>query len=199
VIKTASLRTLIVTALASMRRASLLGIIALGLAWTTGAQAQTKIFLTWQGIVGPSKVPGFQGSIELTSYMQNASNNGVSNGARTPVCGAITVVKFVDDTSPDFLGLVLQSQTSKSATVSFARSTNGGQTYTTFYSVSLNNVLPISVTQSDAETPSVGGLQPLREEILPPIETIVFSATQFRFSFGNGKSFGWDCSTNSKI
>jgi type VI protein secretion system component Hcp len=144
VTKTALLLTLIVTAVTGMRRASLLCILALGLASTTAAQAQNRIFLTWPGIKGSVTFQGYVGSIELTSYMQNASNN-----RGNIVCGAVTISKFVDGTSPEFLSMMFQGTGSSSATVSFVHPPAN-----TFYSITLNNVFPVSITQSDTASPN---------------------------------------------
>jgi type VI protein secretion system component Hcp len=171
----------------------LLGIIALGLAWTAAAQAQSNIFLTWPGITGPSTTPGHVGDIELTSYSQNASNN-----LGHAVCGAVTVMKLIDSTSPDFLGILFSgSTTSGPVTVTFTKPVNRGPT--TFYTVSLRNVMPISITQSDS---------PPTATTATPIGTIVFSATQFLFTYtpilpngspGTPVSFGWDCGRNVRL
>jgi type VI protein secretion system component Hcp len=183
--KIAFLLTLIVTALTSMRRASLLGIMALGLTWTTGAQAQllpaaADIFLQWTGIVGPSKE--FRGQIDLFSYSQTASINGPS-----PVCGAVTITKIVDNTTPTFLRLLFSGAVTSQATVTFVEPAAGGAP-ATFYTVRLDNVRVISVTQSDSHFTNAPSLV---------IETIVLSATQFRFT--SGSTFGWDCAANKAL
>jgi type VI protein secretion system component Hcp len=184
--KIAFLLTLIVTALTNMRRASLLGIIALGLAWTTGAQAQllpasADIFLQWTGIVGNSKQ--FRGQIDLFSYSQTASNN---NGLNT-VCGAVTITKPVDNTTPTFLRLLFSGAVTSEATVTFVQPAAGGAP-ATFYTVRLDNVRVISVTQSDSHFTNAPALV---------IETIALSATQFRFT--SGSTFGWDCAANKPL
>ena len=77
-------------------------------------------------------------------------------------------------------------------TITFAKSANDA----TFYSVSLRNVIPTSITQSD--DPGPGKIT----------ETIVLSASQFVFtftpqlpngSFGTPVTFGFDCAANKKI
>jgi type VI secretion system secreted protein Hcp len=158
------------------------------------AQAATDLFLTWPGIIGPSTVQGHVGDIELTSYSQNASNTfSQSSGAGKAVCGEVTITKRIDSTSPVFLGMVLSGRvTSGPVTVTFAKSAKD----TTFYTVSLRNVVPTSITQSDSEGP---------ERVT---ETIVLSASQFVFtftpqlpngSFGTPVTFGWDCAANRQL
>jgi hypothetical protein len=52
----------------ALRVAVLLGGVALGLSWTSTAQAATDIFLTWPRINGPSQAPNHVVDIELESY-----------------------------------------------------------------------------------------------------------------------------------
>jgi type VI protein secretion system component Hcp len=184
--KTAFLLALIASALTSMQRASLLGIIALGLPWTGGAQAQifparADIFLQWPGIVGTSTQRGYQGQIELLSYSQSGSNN---NGG-PPVCGAVTIRKIIDETSTNFFSLMFSGTTTTQSV--YVRLTKADET--TFYTVRLENVRVVSITQNDSHFTNAPELV---------VETIVLSATQFIFASA-GKTFGWDCSANRKL
>jgi type VI secretion system secreted protein Hcp len=182
----------------TLHLASLLGGIALGVSGAVPAQAANELFLTWPGIIGPSTVQGHVGDIELTSYSQNASNTaslgsagtGAGAGAGKAICGEVTVTKRIDSTSPIFLGMVLSGKvTPGPVTVTFAR----GAQDNTFYSVSLRRVLPTSITQSDSTGPD------------KLTETIVFSATEFVFTYtpqlpngsvGTPVTFRFDCTTN---
>jgi type VI protein secretion system component Hcp len=169
----------------SLRLASLLGGIAIGLCWTANARAANELFLTWPGILGPSSVAGHIGDIDLISYSQNASNVGGKS-----VCGEITVTKRIDSTSPIFLGMVLSGKaTAGPVTVTFAKTPQD----TTFYSVRLTEVIPTSITQADSTGPD------------KLTETIVFSAVRFEFTFtpqsasggpGTPVRFTWDCRIN---
>ena len=179
------------------RAAVLLGSIALGLAWTATAQAATDLFLTWPGIIGGSTVQGHAGDIELTSYTQTASNtfsqSSSGGGSGKAICGEVTITKRIDSTSPIFLGTVLSGKvTPGPVTITFAKSSNDA----TFYSVSLRNVIPTSITQSD--DPGPGRIT----------ETIVLSAAQFEFTFtphlpngsvGTPVKFGFDCVANKQL
>jgi type VI secretion system secreted protein Hcp len=121
------------------------------------------------------------------------SAKAVAGGAGKAICGEVTITKRIDSTSPIFLGMVLSSRrTSGPVTISFAKSANDA----TFYSVSLRNVVPTSITQND--DPGPGKLT----------ETIVLSASQFLFtytpqlpngSFGTPVTFGFDCAINTQI
>jgi type VI protein secretion system component Hcp len=191
VTKTACLLTLVVTALTSMRRASLLGIIALGLVWTGAARAASNEgFLTWPGIPGTSSVVGHTGDIDIGSYSQNSSNNGGAS-----VCGAITVTHQLDSASPEFLGLALTGQVTPTAKVTFAKP--GPNKLLTYYTVNLTNVRVNSITQNDTSDGNI-------------IETIIFTATQFLFTFtyftptgvpdsSKSTTFGWNCAANRRL
>jgi type VI secretion system secreted protein Hcp len=183
----------------TLRLAVLLGGAALGLSWTTTAQAATDLFLTWPGIIGPSTVQGHIGDIELESYSQSASNtfnpSAGGGGAGKAICGKITVTKRIDSTSPVFLGMVLSERVTAGPVIfTFAKS--GAKTDTTFYTVTLRHVVPTSITQSDST-----GADTI-------IETIVLAAAQFVFTFtpqlpngtaGTPVSFGWDCAANRQL
>jgi type VI protein secretion system component Hcp len=104
-------------------------------------------------------------------------------------------MKRVDQTSPVFLGMVLSGRaTAGPVTFTFANSST--DQISTFYTVSLRNVLPTSITQSDS----------LGDDAI--IETIVLMASQFVFTYtpqlasggpGTPVSFGWDCVTNRAL
>jgi type VI protein secretion system component Hcp len=167
------------------RLASLLGSIALTFIYGP-AYAEMQLFLTWPGVTGPSIVAGHVGDIPLTSYSQNASNNGGI------ACGQVAITKQIDQTSPRFLGMVLTSKTAAQATVTFAQQT--ATTTTTFYTVVLRNVFPTSITQSDNTNGTV-------------VETILLSATAFAVEFiqqlpdgstGARTRFAFDC-TNPQL
>ena len=190
----------------TLRLAVLLGGVALGLSWTTTARAATDLFLTWPGIVGTSQAAGHKGDIELLSYSQNASGPGVSGSGKqqttTPAtCGQITIKKVIDTTSPVFLGKVLSGQvtTGSPAPVVFTFAHppgNAGAQDVTFYTVTLRNVVPTSITQSDS----------FGDDTV--VETIVLMASQFVFTFtpqlptgGSGAPItsGWDCANNRAL
>jgi type VI protein secretion system component Hcp len=184
----------------TLRLAVLLGALALG---SAPAQAAVDLFLNWPGVPGTSTNPNHLREIELLSYSQTASNIPVSSPGRgktttttsTPICGQITIMKRVDQASPIILGMVLAG-TVTTAPVVFTFAKAGVQNDPTFYSVTLQNVVPISITQSDS----------LGDDT--PAETVVLMASQFVFTYtpldstgkpiGNPVSFGWDCTTNTR-
>jgi type VI protein secretion system component Hcp len=170
----------------TLRLASLLGSVVLCLGSTSAVQAQTlnppQLFLRWPGITGSSTAPGHAGDIPLASYTQTSSHN---NGG-IPTCGAVTVTKFIDSASPTFLGLVFTHRVTPSATIMFTDSN-----FIPFYTVELDNVYVTSITQSD----------PISSDAITT-ETVVFSASQFRFKSTTGTgsmAFGWNCMTNKAL
>jgi type VI secretion system secreted protein Hcp len=192
----------------ALRVAVLLGGVALGLSWASTAQAATDIFLTWPGINGPSQAPNHVGDIELESYSQTASNNPFSPGASggpgrggptfsNPICGQITVKKFIESTSPKFLGFVLMGTvTAGPVTITFFKAGGAAANSTPFYTVTLQDVVVTSITQSDSAGDDT------------VMETMVFQASQFRYAFtqqsvtgvgGTTTTFGWNCATNSPL
>jgi type VI secretion system secreted protein Hcp len=190
----------------TLRVAVLLGGVALGLGWTATAQAATNLFLTWPGIIGTSTVQGHVGDIELLAYSQNASNTpprnlgggpggGGGRGGANAICGQINILKRVDSTSPVFLGMVLSgSVTPGPVTVTFANSAS--TTVNNFYTVSLRNVVPTSITQSDSQ-----GADAITESIVLTASQFVFTFTPQlpNGSFGTPVTFGWDCANNRQI
>jgi type VI protein secretion system component Hcp len=171
----------------TLRLASLLGGVVLGLGSTSAAHAQLsqpQLFLHWPGINGSAGVLA-PGDIALLSYSQNASHNTLSS-----VCGPITVTKAIDIASPAFLELVFTHRNTPSGvTITFTTSAKGGVTFVPFYTVTLDNVYVNSVTQTDPV--SSNGIT---------TETVIFSASKFTFkstpTTGGNETFSWDCVKN---
>ena len=177
-------------------RSSLIFGAMLTLSWVGTAHAATDLFLRWPGIVGESAIPGHAGDIILKSYSQSASNadTAVPLVVGKSVCGQIVITKLIDQSSPHFLGLVLRgTPTTGPVIVTFAKA---GLTEPTYYTVTLNNVVVTSVTQSDSTSGDI------------ITETITLLAAKFSFAFrpqrpdgtfGAPVTFGWDCGTNRAI
>ena len=182
------------------RLALLVGVVAFGLNCSvpSRAAAAVDLFLNWPGITGDAINAGFVGQIVLLSYSQTASNSA-SNPNTPPrgICGQITVTKHLDRSSPVLLGQVLsETRTPGPVTISFAK-TGGAKTEGdfVFYKVALHDVVPVSITQSDSPSGDI-------------VETLVFMATRFQFSFipqkpdgsqGAPVTFGFDCRLDRKI
>jgi type VI protein secretion system component Hcp len=163
--------------------------------------AATDLFLTWPGIFGNSQALDHKGDIELISYSQNASGPAGTGPKAIPAsCGQITIRKQVDSTSPVFLGMVLSGQvttgTPAPVVFTFAKPTGNTGGLTPFYTVTLRNVVPTSITQSDSQGDDT------------IVETIILSASQFVFTFtpqlptgasGTPISFGFDCAADKPL
>ena len=182
---------------------SLLFAVALALSWTANAEAATVVYLQWSDntISGPGGGVLPRGAIELTSYSQNDSNpvnlaaGGAGNRTSKPTCGQVTIMKPLDNTSPDFLAKVFEGSLTNPTvpvTITFEKVTGAGALGSKFYTVQLYEVAVTSITQSDVQ----GGLVN---------ETIMLEARRFRFTYtpqntdGSGGApvaFGWDCVSN---
>jgi type VI protein secretion system component Hcp len=177
----------------NVRLAPLLGLVALASICTAPAYADTRIWLTWPGIIGPSNVVGHVGDIPLTSYSQNASNGGAPASVAVPgaVCGQVTITKLVDKTSPIFLAHVLKANADPQMTITFE--VQNGTTTFPYYTVQLQNILPTSITQSDSTTDII-------------TEQIVIKALRFRYTFSGQNpdgslsepvQFAFNCATQT--
>ena len=179
--------------------ASLLLGTALALSCTTDAGAATSVYLKWSDgtIVGDSTDVQHLGEVTLTSYSQNASNPvNLTKKGDTALCGQITVMKQIDQSSPEFLGKVLTGSVSSATvpvTITFEKS--AAQFAFQFYKVELYQVAVTSITQSDSQADTVN-------------ETIMLEAGKFRYTFtpqnvdgskGTPVIFGWDCLANRQL
>lgn len=149
------------------------------------------ILLKIAGITGTSQIPGHVGDIVLSGFSTNDSNTGpvAGGGSGKSLCGQVTITKTIDQTSPEFLRLVLTGVSTPSATVTF-QSSDGKTTPSDFYKVDLREIFVTGVAQTDIQADKV-------------TETIVLQAVQFQFSFlpinGTPVVFGWNCATNQKM
>ena len=183
----------------SFRRYGLASLLlALALSGTVDANAATDVFLKWSDstIVGDSTNAQHPGEVVLTSYSQNSSNPvNLGNGIGKAICGQITIMKQIDQTSPEFLGKVLTGSVSSATvpvTITFEKSATVPFQY---YKVELYRVAVTSITQNDSQADTVH-------------ETIMLEAGKFRYTFNRQKPdgtkgapviFGWDCLANRKF
>lgn len=180
----------------------LLGIV-LALSWTANADAATVVYLQWSD--STISGPGPLGAIELTSYSQSDSNPvnlaagaGGTGKSTRPTCGQITIMKQLDNTSPEFLAKVFEGSLTNSTvpvTINFEKLSGPNASFFKFYRVQLYEVAVTSVTQSDTQDGLIN-------------ETIMLEARRFRFLYtpqkpdgtgGTTVSFGWDCVSNRQF
>ena len=161
---------------------------------TATTTTTTTILLKMAGITGTSQLPGHVGEIILSGFSTMDSSappptSAGGGGAGKPVCGQVTITKAIDQTSPQFLGLLFTGTHTTSATITF-QSSNGKTTPSDFYTVDLREVFVTSVAQTDVQADKV-------------TETIVLQAGQFQFRFfptnGAPVVFGWDCVNLQKL
>jgi type VI secretion system secreted protein Hcp len=154
----------------------------------------TTILLKIAGITGTSQIPGHVGEIILSGFstMDTSApppSSAGGGGAGKPVCGQVTITKTIDQTSPQFLGLLFTGVSTPSATVTF-QSSDGKTTPSDFYTVDLREIFVTSVAQTDFQADKV-------------TETIVLQARVFQFRFfpsnGTPVVFGWDCVAVQKL
>src|SRR5262249_40911249 len=114
---------------------SMLLAATLSLVGTVSASAERLIFLNAKAgnIIGTSTFKGHEGEVILSGFSANIASANAVNPANPPVpppqraaatvCGRFTITKMVDQTSPDFIRLVLSGQHISNATITFANNT----------------------------------------------------------------------------
>jgi len=178
----------------------------IGIAAIAPAMAN-DIFLNIPGVVGESQSAAFPGDIQLTAYSQEftdpatiASLGGGRGGAgNRTTCGAITITKLVDSTSPNFLQFVTRGELINNATIYFVgKPVNNASSAP--YTIALMRVRVTSITQGDTAPNSAAGFG--------ITETISMIAERFHFSFLKQNSdggaatvekYGWDCLTKRQL
>ena len=161
--------------------------LALGLA--TSADAAQQIFLHFPGITGSSADSKHRGDVILSGFSANASRTVAPGGGGKVVCGQVTIVKIIDQSNPQFLGLLFRGViTAGPATITFETI---GESPFDFYKIDLADVSVTSIVQADPQDITV-------------TETIMLQAARYRYTFtpqnpdgssGTPVSFGFDCKT----
>jgi type VI protein secretion system component Hcp len=183
--------------------------VGLGVAMTAPAMAG-DIYLQIPNVTGGSTNANFKGDIPLTAYSQGFTDPATLTGGATgrgssrnrTTCGAISIAKLIDSTSPDFLQWVTKGTLIPKATVYFVSTPNANGVSTPRYTIVLTNVRVTSITQSDAAGNTAG---------IGITENISMIAEKFQFTYstqsvdaaaavaGGTETFGWDCLTDSPI
>ena len=161
--------------------------LALGLA--PSADAAEQIFLKFPSVNGESRDSRHLGEVVLSGFSTNASitGGGGGGGAGKVVCGQVTIVKLIDLSSPQFLGLLFNGRhTAGPATITFE---DTAERPFDFYKIDLVDVSVNSIAQADPQNIAV-------------TETIVLQASRYMYTYtpqkpdgspGKQVSFGWDC------
>jgi type VI secretion system Hcp family effector len=137
--------------------------IALVLAVPTTATADL-ITLKLPGITGDATVEGQQGTIEVLSLSGNVQEpvTGSAGGSRArslPVFSDLMIHKRLDRSSPALFLALVKGSLLGSGVITFLRTDQGG--FTTFFTITLTNVLHHKVQTGDSENEVLAG----REQI----------------------------------
>jgi len=169
------------------------------------AAAVDDIFLKLDGIQGESTDGRHPREIEILSYNQTmsgpfahgASSTGAATGKTT--CGPVTVVKYVDVSSPDLILNAANGRHIAKAEFTFRRP---GKDLAEYYKVILEDVIVVEVEQSDSKLNFPNPAPPRA------IEKVSLIGRRFRFEYtattaagaGGGRpKSGWDCVSAGKI
>ena len=158
------------------------------------APALAETFLRLGDIKGESTDLKHKDEIEVLSFTQSWINTGDfgtggGGGAGKVTCGAITLMKNIDKSSPLLLKGVITGQHFKDAVISFQTDNKASE----YYQIALNDVFVSELTQTDAQDPN------------RIFEKLVLNASAFEFKYtpqtikgsaGAPISFKWDCKAN---
>jgi type VI secretion system secreted protein Hcp len=158
------------------------------------APALAAAFLRLGEIQGESTDAKHKGQIDILSFTQSFINSsdfssGGGGGAGKVQCGAITLMKDIDKSSPLLLKAVATGQHFKDGVISFESSNS----LTDYYTITLSEVMVSELSQTDAADPN------------RIFEKLVLNAAAFEFKYmpqtikgsvGAPVSFKWDCASN---
>jgi type VI secretion system secreted protein Hcp len=174
--------------------ASALAIAATTIVAGTGP-AFADTFLKLDGIEGESTDAKHKGEIDILSFTQSWINSGSSasgggGGAGKVQCGAVTLMKNIDKSSPVLLKEVITGEHIRDGTITFEANNRQSAEY---YSIKMTDVFVTELTQTDAADPN------------RIFEKLVLNARTFEFKYqpqsikgqiGTPVSFKFDCATN---
>ena len=159
------------------------------------APALAETFLRLGDIKGESTDLKHKDEIDILAFTQSFINPGdFSSGGGGSTgkvqCGAITMMKNIDKSSPLLLKGVATGQHFKDAVITFQSDDKSSFQY---YTIALTSVIVTELTQTDAQDPN------------RIFEKLVLNAAQFEFKYtpqtikgsvGTPVSFKWDCAGN---
>lgn len=154
-------------------------------------------FLFLRGIKGESTDAKHKDEINVLSFTQSWTNTttigGAGTGAGKVQCGAITVLKNIDTSSPDLLLHVATGRIIPEGRLTFRKE---GESPLEYYTIRMTDVIVNEVTQSDSPDPAT------------IMEKVVLNARVYRIEYtaqspsggpGATPRFGFDCATNKRI
>jgi len=187
------------------RASRLLLACAFACALAAPAAAADDIFLKLDGVRGESTVPEHRNEIELLSYTHSIAGpfaRGTPSGgagAGKTTCGPVTLMKYVDLSSPDLILYVANGRHIPTAVITFRKPGAKGFEY---YKVILEDVIVTEIEQSDTKLNFPNPAPPRA------IEKVSLIGRRIRFEYteqtdkggaGGKPKAGWDCAANSKV
>ena len=179
------------------RRPLLQGVFAVAAtaAVAAPAPALAETFLRLGDIQGESTDQKHKGEIEILSFTQSWTNSvqlGGGAGAGKLQCGAITLMKSIDKSSPMLLKAIARGEHIKDAVITF-RSAQGEIKAPEYYTITMNDVFVTELGQTDSQDPN------------RIFEKLVLNAGSFEFKYtptdhkgglGTPVAFKWDCTSH---
>ena len=166
------------------------------------AAAADDMFLKLDGIRGEVDESQHRYDISLLSYTQSMTGpfaRGATSGAAgKAVCGTVTVVKYIDQASPDLVLYALNGRHVAQAVITFRRQPGAFE----YYKVILDDVIIAEVEQNNSKLNFPNPAPPRATE------KVTLMARRFRYEYteqndkgaaGAKPKAGWDCVAASKV
>ena len=167
--------------------------------------AADDVFLKLDGVLGESVDARHKGEIDILSYThsltgafaRSAAGTGAAAGKTS--CGPVTVMKYVDVSSPDLILSVANGKHIPKAVFTFRRP---GANQFEYYKVTLEDVVITEIEQSESK------INPSNPAAVRAMEKVSLIGRLFRFEYvlqapdgrpGAMPKSGWDCVQNSKV
>jgi type VI secretion system secreted protein Hcp len=157
------------------------------------APALADTFLKLGDIKGESTDSKHKGEIEVLSFTQSFINTfstvGGGGGAGKMECGAVTMMKSIDQSSPMLLKAVATGQHIKEGILTF-RAASQGPAAAEYYVIKMTDVFVTELSQTDSADPNR-----IFEKLVLNARTFEFKYTPSNItgSLGTPVSFKWDC------
>jgi type VI secretion system secreted protein Hcp len=136
------------------------------------APALADTFLKLNGIDGESVDARHKGEIEILSFTQSFINSynpsGGGSGAGKVNCGAVTLTKNIDKSSPALLKNVISGRHIPDGVITFEANNRASSEY---YTITMKEVFVTEVTQTDAADPN------------RIFEKLVLQASEYEFEY----------------